>query len=367
MRVALIAMALTLVGGCFYEGELNDRPSAEIVRLTEGMPLRGDTVRFEAVVVDPGDDYTRHWRADACADTDAGERCKTVTEGSAEILDVTVPITVPVAGEAGMAPTARVRVHLDVTDSHGAVARPSQEAVVDVGNRPPTLEVQRTGRELGGEFPEDAPIFIAARGADPEGDPVTVDCQPFPPHGSTSMEWTWVQLADPPTGGHEWRLVPDVPGAWTVRCTARDPLTDTQTDTPITVVADRPPCLGVTDPAPAPDATIVLDHARLFSVLSVDDDLDVYPAPAPDDPFLGETGFRWSIRPAGDAAFTDVDAGVAAIELDPARYAPGDRLDVRVELDDRRGRAIACDVDQPTCSLTLDTCLQRQTWRVEVR
>lgn len=367
VRRALALLVSTLVGGCFYSGDLNDRPSAEIDRLTPGLPLRGDTVTFRAVVIDPGDEVEVSWRVDACAGA-APERCdEGIAFSTPGVLTIAVEVPTDVGTGVDRVPTERLRVHLDVVDSHGAVARPSQEDVVDVGNRPPELVVQRRGRELASAFPEDAPIIVAARATDPEGDPIDVDCQPFPARGATPGAWSWTPLADPPTGGHEWRLVPDVPGAWLVRCIASDPLTETQIDTPITVVADRPPCLGATDPGAAPDATLILDAARRFSVLVVDDDLDVYPAPAPDDPFLGAAGFRWSIRPVGAAYFTEVDADVAAIEVDPARYAPGDRLDVRVEIDDRRRRDIGCPIDQPTCSLTLDTCSQRQTWRVEVR
>jgi hypothetical protein len=367
-RLALL-VALSPLGGCFHAGELNDRPSAEIVRLTEGVPLRGDVVRFQAVVIDPGDDVQVHWWVEACADTDR-EHCKQVAEATSELLEVLVPASVMVpdaaapTGERAM-PTMRLRVHLDAVDSHGAVARPGQETVVEVGNRAPTIEIQRRGRELAGEFPEDAPIFIAARGSDLDGDVVTVDCEPFAPWGSVPGDWSWVRLADPPTGGAEWRLVPDVPGAWTVVCTASDPLTETSAEAVLAVAPDRPPCLGATEPGEA-SGVLIVDEPRLFAVRVVEDDLDVYP-PEPDDPFLGTATIRWSMRAVGAASFSAVDAGAAAIELDPARHAPGDRLEVRVELDDRRGRDIDCPVDQPTCSLTLDSCLQRQTWRVEVR
>ena len=372
--LALTTVVLAFAGGCFYSGDLNDRPSAEIERLTAGMPLRGDIVRFQAVVVDPGDQVEVSWRVDACrgSDPEVCDRGIAFSEPSVLTLQVRIPDNVvgPDPGpepERQPRPTERLRVHLDVIDSHGAIARPSQEDIVDVGNRVPMLDVQRRGREHNSAFPEDAPIFVAARATDPEGDPVVVECQPFPARGATPGAWSWTQMPDPASGGHEWRLVPDVPGAWLVRCTASDPLAQVQLDTPITVVADRPPCLGATDPAPAPGATLVLDEPRRFSVLVVEDDLDVYPAPDPDDPFLGAAGFRWSVRPVGAAEFIEVDADVAAIELDPAQHAPGDRLDVRVELDDRRRRDIGCPIAQPTCSLTLDTCLQRQTWRVEVR
>lgn len=367
-RVAPITLIGALATGCFYTGDLNDRPSAEIVRLTEGLPMRGDTVTFRAVVVDPGDQVRTTWAVEGCrhgADADVCDRVLDITSPEVLTIDVVVPDNVGAGAARG--PTEWLRVHLDVVDSHGAIARPSQEAIVDVGNAAPMLDVQRRGRELAGEFPEDAPIFVAARATDPEGDPVTITCEPIAPRGSVPGDWSWIQLADPPSGGHEWRLVPDVPGAWSVHCTATDSLAETTADTAITVAPDRPPCLGALDPTPPPaGAAIVLDAPRRFAVLVVDDDLDVYPAPAPDDPFLGAARMRWSIRPVGAAAFTPVD-DVAAIELDPRRFAPGDRLDVRVELDDRRGRGVGCDVDAPTCSLTLDACLQRQTWRVEVR
>jgi hypothetical protein len=368
LALLVLAAALGPGAGCFYTGDLNDRPSAEIQRLGTGVPLRGETVRFQALIVDPGDEVEVGWRIDACRTAPGGEVCDEAIATSVPAV-LQIEAVVPLAAGAGVerGPTERLRVHLDVVDSHGAVARPGQQVVLEVGNQAPTVRVQPRGRELAGAYPEEAPIFIAARGEDPEGDAVTVACEPFPPAGSVPGAWSWVQVGDPPSGGHEWRLVPDVPGVWIVRCTARDPLTATMVDTPITVVADRPPCLGATEPAPAAGATIVLDAPRRFAVLVVDDDLDVYPAPAPDDPFLAAAGFRWSIRLVGDVGFYEVDADIAAIELDPANHAPGDRLDVRVELDDRRGRAIDCPADAATCSLSLDACLQRQTWRVEVR
>ena len=39
VRRALALLISTLVGGCFYSGDLNDRPSAEIARLSSGLPI----------------------------------------------------------------------------------------------------------------------------------------------------------------------------------------------------------------------------------------------------------------------------------------------------------------------------------------
>ena len=54
--------------------------------------------------------------------------------------------------------------------------------------------------------------------------------------------------------------------------------------------------------------------------------------------------------------------------LDPASYQPGDIVELRVEIKDRKNTAITCADANPTCSTISDNaCIQRQTWRVEVR
>ena len=45
----------------------------------------------------------------------------------------------------------------------------------------------------------------------------------------------------------------------------------------------------------------------------------------------------------------------------------GDHVSVRVEIDDGQGRALPCAIDEPTCSIDLDACIQRLTWDLEVR
>ena len=145
--LAVTTVALAFAGGCFYSGDLNDRPSAEIVRLTTAPPMRGDEVEFQALVFDPGDQVAVSWRVEACGGDGADEHCDPVAAaGTAPLtIEVTVPVTVG-ACPATCKPTERLVVHLDVIDSHGAVARPSQRSVVDVGNRAPTITVQRRGR-----------------------------------------------------------------------------------------------------------------------------------------------------------------------------------------------------------------------------
>ena len=57
----------------------------------------------------------------------------------------------------------------------------------------------------------------------------------------------------------------------------------------------------------------------------------------------------------------------AALIVDPADLDAGDLLEVRVEVSDRRDRALPCAAAQPACSLTSDDRYQRITWTVEVR
>lgn len=356
-----VAAALALgASGCFYAETINERPSADIMRLDDnGVPARGSSLMFRAVIFDPDADAVEpSWRFEACS---AAGTCAALETGTDPIFSVTVPSTV--VDE----PTVRIAVTLDVVDELGAVARPPQRLDLDVVNNLPTVQIQRRGRELDGAFPPDVPITISARGADQDADAVALTWELFPPRTSEPTVRRFDRLPDPATGGEEYVLIPDVDGEWTVRVTVHDGIDDAYVDLPILVVPDQPPCLGASDPTPVPDTTLVLDAPRRFAVLVVEDDLDVYPAPSPTDPFLGPAAFRWYVRAPGAPGFTLVDTDVAGLELDPAQYDPGDRLDVRVEIDDRVGRDLPCAADAATCSLDQDGCLQRQTWSVEVR
>jgi hypothetical protein len=358
--VVAAALASVAASGCFYGDVINERPSAGIERIGAGIPFRGGSLQFRAVVVDPDRDPTQpSWRFEAC---NAADICAADETGSDVIFSVTVPAMVE-----GM-PTTRVVVTLEVEDIYGAIARPSQRLELDVDNNVPTAAIQKRGREIDGKFPPDVPIVISARGADLDGDATTLTWELLPARNSVEADRTWQILPDPVSGGEERRLIPDVDGDWKVHITVADGV-DTRTyEETIIVVPDQPPCLGALDPAPPPPgSTLVLDAPRRIAVLVVEDDLDIYPAPPPDDPYLGPAGLRWYVRAPGASSYTLVDTDVGGLELDPAHYDPGDRLDVRVEIDDRLGRAVQCAENVATCSIGQNACLQRQTWSVEVR
>jgi hypothetical protein len=116
--------------------------------------------------------------------------------------------------------------------------------------------------------------------------------------------------------------------------------------------------------APAGEALPISDPT-LFQVLVVKDTLDPYPLDA-GDPARGVTSFAWSIKQPGASTRTPLATTGNSVTFDPSSYAPGDIVELRVEIADRVNTAVSCDEDLPTCSAT-PSCNQRLTWRVEVR
>jgi len=348
--------------GCFYVDAINERPSAEIARVGDGEVFRGAELVVRALIDDPDRDrIDLTWRAQACNGTAGatGTLCAAVATGIDPQFSFVVPATVE--GR----PTLNVSIDLDVVDAHGATARPGQHLELPVGNRPPSAVVQLDGRDLDGQFPPRVPLTINALGADPDGDAVTLTWQLFPATTSVPAAVVFEPADVQPATGEAYTLIPDVDGEWIVRVTADDGIETHATDTSILVRADHAPCLGASEPI---SATVVAIAPRRFAVLVVNDDLDPYPAPPPDDPYLRTAGFAWSMRSAGAGPFTAI-SDAAAIDFDPAAFAPGDRVELRVEVNDRNDRSFAaCPIDAPTCSLQPPArCQQRKTWIVEVR
>ena len=357
MTLVLLASA-----GCFYLDTINERPSAEITRIGDGEVFRGAVLMVRAEVDDPDDDrLTLSWRAQAC-DGPAGQTgttCASAGSGTQPVFAFNVPVTVDAR------PTVGVYIELDVVDAHGARAVPGQRLELPVANRAPLAIVQRRGRELDGQFPPQVPITIAAVGDDPDGDAVTLAWQLFPAATSRPEDVVFERAAVQPAIGEEYTLIPDVAGEWLVRVTADDGIEPHATDLTIAVRPDHAPCLGATEPAGG--TTVLATEPRRFAVLAVLDDLDVYPAPPPDDPYLGAARITWSLRPAGAGPF-QIISDAAAIDFDPAAHAPGDRVELRVEIDDRNARSLAACGDAPTCSVEPPaSCLQRKTYPVVVR
>jgi hypothetical protein len=176
----------------------------------------------------------------------------------------------------------------------------------------------------------------------------------------------------PVTGTDETHLqlgqtfTPHITGDWTIEVTATDPqqLQTTQ-DLMVHVSADQLPCVAQWAPAATtdPGTTLPLTDPTLFQVLVVNDDLDPYPSS-----ITGGTEFHWSIVPPGGSRQQLTSVTGAGVALDPDSYTPGDLVELRVEIQDRMHTPVNCPDTDLTCSVISDqTCLQRLTWRVEVR
>ena len=69
-----------------------------------------------------------------------------------------------------------------------------------------------------------------------------------------------------------------------------------------------------------------------------------------------------------DARFAPIGVTSNSVELDPAAYTVGDQLELRVDIADRTGTTLTCPDSDLTCAQNAGSgCIQRLTWRVEVR
>ncbi len=375
MNVSYRALITGLWGlglsGCFFFQSINSAPQAQVEKDTSGPHYRGDTITFSAGKSDDadGDSLKVSWAARTCSadgnSCDAPAFASMSTDDKYQLFDVDVPILRTGTAEA----TPMISVTVVVRDPRGAESEDTY--FVEIFNRDPVLELQVQGfrSPAGGGYPIGTSMQVVAEASDPDGDQVTLaEWRLYPAAGSVPENVRWEEISDT-----VWELEPDVTGLWTVEVRAEDGAGgETITSEPILVQEDMPPCIASTDPRAVTGARYILDRedvARRFAVLSVTDDLDVYPAPGADAEPMGRASFRWFV------ATPDTDGQLVAIEnyevadylVDAAAYAPGDRITLRVEIDDRVNRQLICGDQAPTCSLGGDECLQRVTWEAEVR
>lgn len=362
-----------LVPGCFYADPINQRPSLEIENASSEEVHRGDVVRLRARWDDPDGHYVSvRWRVYACTDATRPTACddEPFEESSSDLLE----LVVPTQRVSPVVPVESLRVVLEATDELGATARPTQELVIPVVNRPPTIELDRSSRY---KYVAGAPIRLFAKVGDL--DDGIAGLRPLvwevfgPPQTSYTLEDDPDFVADPPDPEFQHVakvFTPDGQGEWMVRVTAIDALGAEDRETmEISVVSDGPPCLAQLAPiVPPAGATLPVSEPTLFRVPIVVDDLDVYP-PQPGDPVLGTATFAWSLRAPGQSTHATIAGATGnTFAFDPASYALGEVVEVRVQIYDRSETAIPCIDSEATCSvISTPTCIQRQTWRVEVR
>jgi hypothetical protein len=363
----MLAAAAALTG-CFYTSPINERPSTTLARVSPvTTPYVGDPVTIEATSIDPdGDEVRVDWIAYECDAGGAGCSGLPLASGT---VDSTHKFSFTIDA------TTSVRVVAQSQDGYGAPALQPAELVFDVANRAPTVNTLVVS-----VAPPDGPTIIDASAVDAEdGIGVTYDAwtivdAPFPNDGTLVKVSDNSDEADRTTADERWRLIPDVEGTWTIGVTVTDLAgTSTMVTQPVLIGTDRPPCLVDVAPAlPTPGNTLPLDEPRRFEVLVVEDDLDLFPWPSPDDPFYGPAEFRWSIAsPATGGDYVAIPSGGDSfVELDPAAYEPDDAVFLRVEIADRIARTLPCPDGDLSCAIDPAAdppCVQRQTWAIEVQ
>jgi hypothetical protein len=365
-----------LLTGCFYLDPIIARPGVTINRAAppNDAAYRGNPFLLTADFDNPKPRQGRYdWLAFAChvSDVDGSEICddSDFYSGGDALASFSVPVVTMAFPPALV---NRLKVKLQVHDDRGAVA--TAEENIPVADGPPTVDLGVTVSS----FSVGVPIDLAVQYGDPDdplGSLTLLPVEVMTPQ--TPLAYT---LEDLPPGASQadpghltvgTRLTPQEAGAWAVKFAARDPAGALSRGGTLAFVVnpDQPPCLEQWEPiVPPSDAVLPILEPTVFQVPLVRDELDAYPRLSSALQF-GTTTFEWSIlRPGATAREGLAGPSGNRIDFDPAAFTPGDVVEIRVEIFDRHHTALPCDDSSQTCSITgaID-CLQRQTWRVEVR
>lgn len=372
-----VAVACVLLTGCFYIDPIVPQTYYQL-RANPDAIQRGGVVTLAARLVNAESQAgTFDWTVFGCAGFDHGvaSNCDPTefypTPGSTppDETSSAVQVTVPPTTMSGLKLQA-IRVKLDARSDRGAKAQSDGNTeVFPVGNASPAFELHTESHSLAVGAPID--VITTYSDLDSALDGIALAWTVVAPPSADPYSFDGIQIAqDPADPDHRTagkRLTPTAPGRWDVQVTARDQDGGATThDLAITVVPDQPPCLRQWLPTvPPPGATLPISVPTVFQVPVVDDDVDPYPPISA----ASQLAFAWSVLRPG-APQREVQAGATgdAIVLDPAAFRPGDLVELRVEISDRQRAPLPCDDAAPTCSIpSSGSCLQRQTWRVEVR
>jgi hypothetical protein len=367
--VRAVAAVCVLLTGCFYIDPILPRPSVHL-NAPEAIQ-RGGQITMSAELVDTDSAMgSFDWDVFSCAEYGNGTPVgcdKDAFYSRPNDASSTASFMVPATTAAG-GKTQAIHVDLRARSDRGALALPDGNSVFPVGDAAPVVQLTRQSHSLAVGGPID--VIATYSDLDSSLDGFKLDWMVTAPPGAGAYAFSSLPVVqDPGDPGHRKavaRLTPTVTGSWDVQVTARDPegVASTQ-DLMVAVVADQPPCLRQWLPTvPPPGATLPISTPTVFQVPVVDDDLDPYP-PISEEPRLA---FAWSVLRPGGTREVQTGATGNAFVLDPAAFTPGDSVELRVEIDDRQQTALPCDDAAATCSIvSSDSCLQRQTWRIEVR
>lgn len=373
LAVTSALLAASAASGCFYVDEINQRPGISINSMGNQV-YRGDRVELTATAVDPENHHVSYtWRVYACTEGAGGADCDQEPFYTQAVLDH-AEFDVPLLREDTPVPVKNVRVVLDAKDDLGATAKPSQELVITALDRAPEIELARQGTFV---LTPGRAVTLYATVSDFDDGPAALGMptwEVFTPTQTTGQFLVDEMFTQNPNdSAHKTfakKFTPTVVGDWEIRVTAADPLDEMTTKSlMLSVVPPPPPCIAQVAPiVPPPGLALPISDTTIFRVPVVSDDLDVYP-PQPDDPSLDVTRFQWSFQGPGASTHTPIAGATASsFALDPAVFTPGDIVEVRVEIYDRQLTPVGCPDADATCStISMPSCIQRQTWRVEVR
>lgn len=344
----MVAMSATIAtSSCLYLDGVNQRPEIQIERTSIATITPLSKLDVRAVVDDPEDgDVTLTWQWSACAEVECDS--PTFIEGPATEVTILVP-----AETEGRDPVQRLVITLDGRDDRGAAAKSRAVLELEVSTAPILRMVNRLAVVH-------APVVLRV-----QRDRLAQRTQ-WRARGP-STQGVLRALASPSPSIEQQELVPDAIGRWEVEVEVTDRSGASSTARiEIDVAADRPPCLAILAPAiPAMGDVLVLDQPRRFAALLVSDDLDPYPSTA--GPPEGGAVFQWSLQAPSRGTGLVVLAGAVghAAELDPSTLQAGEQIELRVEVADRIARSL-CAASAASCALA-ENCVQRQTWKMEVR
>jgi hypothetical protein len=366
-RTSLLVLALA-ANGCFFFDEINSPPTADFTLLgspdalypNEPFILSATSSRDS----EDGDQLHYEWVVQSCPSPNP---CDAPTEKLIDAPQVTVgfPLNDPGDERKGFSHQPLV-VTLTVSDSRHAPA--STWRAFPPVNREPSVSAQLDdSMDVTNLLNRDGSYAVARAyhykvlWSDPDDDPVALTWHVAAPSGHGEAQ---------PIVEDRFAVTPDVASNWQLEVTASDGFN--ARSVPLTFVAadDQPPCVQRVDPEVPAGALVIVPRVSddpfqpasvRFRIDTVRDDFDTYPYPAAHDELSGVAHFAWSVGREGEAP--QVVAGRTSNDyvLDPAVYAPGERVVVRGVAMDRKDKRV------PESAAEAPDCYQQVDWLVEVR
>ncbi len=351
---------LVPTAGCIlYSDPINEAPEISIVqpeRITRIAPAV-----FTATVSDPDQGQTPlrfgWYEAAGACNPDLLENLRNGTVGAEQSIDLPTHSFHPTQH-------GTYCVAVKVTDRHGAPA--AAAVTVETVNLPPAIVLDSfVATAPSATHPLWSTLRVMAKAQDgtdfdPEGDRVDLKWSLTRPDQSTVVPMPCPNSTTMP----EVCFIADLSGDYAVSIEATDAYgLFHKAETKLTVAPDAPPCLGQIEPN-LPLLLRAADATATFAILNVADDGDPFPRPATRS---SELRFTWSVQEPGKSFGRLADYNAERFIL-PGSYKTGDRVQVRVEVEDRvlRNAVTGCSDGDATCG-SAATCLQRYTWAVEYR